>query len=386
MPEVDVTDASAADAWAIDAQQSDAGFYDIGDRDSGHYDDSMARDLLQSDAGSGDLLSPDVQSGDVAFSDTQNVDVVMPPDASATDLGSALDAHTLVDANTPDVSLDAAFADQASSDTAHTDNGAFADANIEDVDSIPDQVGVDLDLVNTGPCLGFPAATVIKSDARIYSIEDRSQLTGIECIEKSLLWRNNELGLAQELSSLQIIGGKIEIKNNVSMSHLHLPALRTLTDGFNLEDNTKLTSISAPQLITAGEVRINNCNKLANLSFASMTTADRIDIDHLEALTSISMPILSWIGGSFALTYCSHLNQLDFAALARVDNYFEISANPILPNCEATLLRDQVQNRGQIGGIITINGNEDPCANVMCIPETTCVEDCSLPPNYHVCE
>ena len=69
-----------------------------------------------------------------------------------------------------------------------------------------------------------------------------------------------------------------------------------------------------------------------------------------------------------------------------MDNNFEISTNPLLPNCKAVLLKEQVDNRGQIGGSVYILDNNDPCEDVHCDLTYSCVEDCSRSPGYYQCE
>lgn len=397
MPEADVSDANVADVVVVDAAAADASA-----SDAGALADVPVTDTFIQDALAFDHLRADVTMA----TDADEAEASSTEDAAQVD-GMTTEDAAQVDAMTADsaVAPDSSFADS----TMTADAGGFADAmegpdtgtvlpeagtpldaapsdaSIED-QAIPDLVGVDLDIISSGVCQGFPRSQTIFNLVRVNNAADLEALRGIECIEKDLLFRDNGLSVADQLESLQVIGGTFELKSNFATTDLNLPALHSLGNNLNLEDDSALLRINLASLTNSETLRIRDCAALISLNLPSLTTSGHVDIYSNAALESISMPLLSWVKDrSFEIQLCDKLQSIDFPALARVDNNFEISANPLLPNCDAILLKDQVMDRGQIGGSIYISGNDDPCVPDPCgDTENLCAELCSNV-DYYTC-
>ena len=76
-----------------------------------------------------------------------------------------------------------------------------------------------------------------------------------------------------------------------------------------------------------------------------------------SVLQSISAPVLASTGGTFTIGNLQNLTSIAFPSLTSVGPSFSISSNPVLPNCYATDLRDQLLAAGWTGTVI-IGGND----------------------------
>lgn len=401
IPEPQFSDASLADLEGRDATVMDAMA-----NDAEHGGDARSADHPYLDA-PGDELAPIVDAAEneaAAPVDAGPRDLVQIADArlDATTAADALpvdafavDANPLSDSavdaaqgndrgyrdhparDLPFWEMDAGFVPDSSLPDHLPQDRMLPDVNLADL-SLPDLVGVDLDLVLDGECQGFPRDQVISGVVRVYSDQDLAALVDIACIDGDFIIRDGVSDLAHWLDKLQKISGRIELKNNPSISQIILPQLSSLGRDFYFEDNSALTTIQLPALTTARTIRIRDCEALVDLHCDALTKVTGVDIYRNSSLQQLSMPLLSWVQGNFEIQQCSSLMALNFAGLARVDNNFEISNNPALPNCEAILLRDQVTNRGVIAGLISINGNNDPCEPNPCVDlGENCAEDCA---------
>lgn len=210
----------------------------------------------------------------------------------------------------------------------------------------------------------------------------RFALPALRTARKLVFWDNPllailDLGKLESVSEMTIYGagftaspildrlatpGSLRIQNNPTMTSLALPAMTTVSL-LELRDHPELTSFTAPLLRTVtSRIDVVTNAKLGAVSLPALTSGGHLRFAENAVLPSLSAPSLTTLDG-FELRLNEGLKVLAFGALARVDEYFSITANHSLPTCRATALRDQVLARMGIGGSISIAGGDDdtPC-------------------------
>jgi hypothetical protein len=131
------------------------------------------------------------------------------------------------------------------------------------------------------------------------------------------------------------------------------------TAGLNITGAFNLTNIDALSAIPQidGPINFYADKRLAQIRFDALTTAAELTVNTNRALTSVSMANVTTIAGRFYITGNDVLTSISFPALTSIGDLANVSANPLLPTCQATKLAAQLTIPPPNGFWIAGNGS-----------------------------
>ncbi len=225
-------------------------------------------------------------------------------------------------------------------------NNSIDAANFVGVTEVTGSVEVDATGLST---LDLSALTTVGGTFRIYSFTPNATVS-----VPSLTTANQVLvgGTFTNVAfpKLTTVTGSVQLNGMSSMTTLDLSKLQSVggyasltcgngsySPGLNIDNASKLTSLSLPALTTAsGSVHINNAGSLTSLSFPVLTSVGELSVANAPVLTSLSLPKLattqSLSVGSTGLT------TLSFPLLTSTSSGFNVASNSALTSLSAPLL------------------------------------------------
>jgi hypothetical protein len=259
-----------------------------------------------------------------------------------------------------------------------------------------------------------PENLVVEGDVALTSEADLDRIRDCTRITGSLTAKRAAI-IEIDLPRLEQVGGRLALQKNKTLTHVRLPALRSVGEAAKLEliveRNPKLETLDLKSLTSAADgviVRLNP--RLERLDLQSLGRVGRygVEIASNDGIEAFDLPGLSATPRLYVES-CYRMARLGLGSLARADD-LRIKANPslkritavvalpagegaarpgsspgaagvlevrdnfALPTCEATRLRDRLAERGGGGAVKICKNKTDSCEPVGCEPSVPAAE------------
>lgn len=184
----------------------------------------------------------------------------------------------------------------------------------------------------------------------------------------------NPSGLTGAVSypDLVLVVGNFSVTNTAGLTSISLPLLHTILANFVLTNCVNITSVSCPKLLTLGGISgiaFLGVTSLATVNFALLTSTSGSFFINNSALTSISLPALVSLGESLDLTSNTSLATFSAPLLVSIGGATNLVTLDSLTTLTLTSLQtcDDAVTITDLGAIATlsfpalvsINGNFD---------------------------
>lgn len=128
-----------------------------------------------------------------------------------------------------------------------------------------------------------------------------------------------------ELPRLNIVGGKVEIRNSNRLKELLFPALVS-AEGITLEQTGSLEKVELGQLREVVEsLTLQWTHRVKEYNFSQLQSAGGIKVYYIEDLEKVNLEQLSQIGTQgLTVEFCNKLNDLDLSALTIVQGFLSL--------------------------------------------------------------
>ena len=198
---------------------------------------------------------------------------------------------------------------------------------------------------------GDPVADSLQNTATIV-------LSSLKEVTGHISFGNNSSLDNIELNNLTT-ANVISFINNDALQSITLPELTTTTGLIYIDDNANLSCFSAQKLQSAGTelpttftlaesgLTISNHPKLTSISLPALETTVGLSISANGVLSTIDLPELTTCNNELSVSSNSTLKDILFPKLSLVSLGFHVDGNPVLPECQANTLFQQLQ--GQLG-------------------------------------
>ena len=154
--------------------------------------------------------------------------------------------------------------------------------------------------------------------------------------------------------------GDFYILTNPALEEIDVPLLERVNGELGVRYNDALTTLALDHLVELGAVFVRDNPALSHLRLPEVPDTLDLDVGGNAALQSIELPQLVSVREDIFIVGNAELTVLDLSSLTTVpsDGAFNISRNPMLPNCRVTDILAQLE--GYEGGEI-VEDNSSTC-------------------------
>lgn len=197
-------------------------------------------------------------------------------------------------------------------------------------------------------------------------VQDNSALTtvnmsGVTRCDGNLIIENCPALTSLDMSSLKKQNGSSNdfLIKQTGLTNLNLPLLEKAYGEFLVNQNSSLTTITAPLLEYTKKFQVNNNSTLTSMDFSMLNTIDdRLDLKNNGALATVTFPGLTNIGFHSDILNNNSLTTVNFPAL--LTSYgLNLSYNPVLTTVTAPLLTNSTA---------VLNFYDDPLLSSLSFP------------------
>jgi hypothetical protein len=155
-----------------------------------------------------------------------------------------------------------------------------------------------------------------------------------------------------DFPNLETVNGNVNI--NSQLRALNIPKLSFVKHNFQFSNNSIITSLDLPSLITVGNdpygdgVYIHDCSDISTINLSNLTTVIGLfNIVNLSSLYTINLSSLESVQGNISISNCGVLNTIN---LPNLNNFnppsaptFRVNDNALTETCINTLLAKLVE-------------------------------------------
>jgi hypothetical protein len=153
--------------------------------------------------------------------------------------------------------------------------------------------------------------------------------------------------------------GSVSIQNAQLLTSVNFDWLND-TNTVEVISNPVLATVSFNQLSTAALVHVDNNAALTSISLPQLSSVHILDVRTDAALTNFGFPQLTTVDEFLGIRGNAALASISFPQLTigGVNLDFRVTSNPLLPNCRALDLKNQLT---PAPAFVTISGNSASC-------------------------
>ncbi|MDR2361725.1 MAG: hypothetical protein LBD91_03260 [Prevotellaceae bacterium] len=183
------------------------------------------------------------------------------------------------------------------------------------------RLDMNIDQATAIKTLDFPELTTIDKSFRIYYVDSLASIgfPKLQQVIENVTMQGRSNGTqnlhAIDFPALQTVGGSFTLSYWREVTAVNIPALTDVKGAFAVSYLTKINTLAAPKLETAGTFSLSNCTALAALDFPALKTVNGNLSPNATALAEVAFPALETVAGLMSFATSATLTGLQFPAL-----------------------------------------------------------------------